>query len=174
MNECRWTLSNVLTIVLTSYGINHQRHASAAKESVLDRLFQRRRKRRKGSAAQTSTKTTDRKLAQKLADEWEQLEKLAGERTADREPLPESYRSDVRAHSRRTAALPHRSRVSERMGGEQEKRNGTAHLWKYGRSSDEFLAHVGVKADRLLREITPTDIRSWRDALKRRGSQRQQ
>ena len=28
---------------------------------------------------------------------------------------------------------------------------------------------VGVKADRLLREITPTDIRSWRDALKRQG-----
>src|SRR6266702_7711695 len=27
-----------------------------------------------------STKTTDRKLAQKLADEWEALEKLAGEK----------------------------------------------------------------------------------------------
>src|SRR5262245_33657970 len=41
--------------------------------------------------------------------------------------------------------------------------------WKYRQTVDEFLAHVGVNADRLLREITPTDIRSWRDALKRKG-----
>ena len=41
--------------------------------------------------------------------------------------------------------------------------------WKYRQIVDEFLAHVGVKADRLLREITPADIRSWRDALKRKG-----
>jgi integrase len=41
--------------------------------------------------------------------------------------------------------------------------------WKYRQIADEFLAHLGVKADRLLREITPTDIRSWRDALKRKG-----
>jgi integrase len=41
--------------------------------------------------------------------------------------------------------------------------------WKYRQLIDEFLNHVGIKADRLLREITPTDIRSWRDALKRKG-----
>ena len=55
------------------------------------------------------------------------------------------------------------------MGREQKKRNGTRTYWKYRQIVDEFLAHVGVKADRLLREITPTDIRSWRDALKRKG-----
>jgi len=32
-----------------------------------------------------------------------------------------------------------------------------------------FLAHLGIKADRLLREITPTDVRSWRDTLKAKG-----
>jgi integrase len=41
--------------------------------------------------------------------------------------------------------------------------------WKYRQVVDEFVTHIGVKADRLLREITPTDIRSWRDALKRKG-----
>ena len=41
--------------------------------------------------------------------------------------------------------------------------------WKYRQIVNEFLDHVGAKADRLLREITPTDIRSWRDALKRKG-----
>jgi integrase len=41
--------------------------------------------------------------------------------------------------------------------------------WKYRQIVDEFLTHVGVQADRLLREITPVDIRTWRDALKRKG-----
>ena len=71
-----------------------------------------------------STKTTDRKLALKLADEREQLKR-----------------------------------------NETELRT----YWKYRQTTDEFLAYVGVKADRLLREITPTDIRSWRDALKHKG-----
>jgi integrase len=53
----------------------------------------------------------------------------------------------------------------------ESKKNETelrAYL-KYRQIVDEFLAHVGVKADRLLREITPADVRSWRDALKRKG-----
>ena len=41
--------------------------------------------------------------------------------------------------------------------------------WKYRQIIDEFLNHIAIKADRLLREVTPTDIRSWRDALKRKG-----
>jgi integrase len=40
---------------------------------------------------------------------------------------------------------------------------------KYKQIVNEFLAHIGKKADHLLREITQTDIRSWRDALKRKG-----
>jgi integrase len=40
---------------------------------------------------------------------------------------------------------------------------------KYKQIVNEFLAHIGKKADRLLREITQADIRSWRDALKRKG-----
>jgi site-specific recombinase XerD len=41
--------------------------------------------------------------------------------------------------------------------------------WKYRQIVKGFLAPVGTKADRLLRELTPTGIRSWRDALKRKG-----
>src|SRR5262249_20491180 len=55
------------------------------------------------------------------------------------------------------------------MGREQKERNRTAHLLEISSACSEFLTHVGVKADRLLREITPIDIRSWRDALKRKG-----
>src|SRR5215475_2014114 len=62
-------------------------------------------------------------------------------------------------------AREHLSEWVESKKNETEPRT----YWKYRQTVDEFLAHVGVKADRLLREITPADIRSWRDALKRKG-----
>ena len=95
--------------------------------------------------------------------------KIGWKGTADREPLPKSYRSDVRAHCRRTAALPDRSRISCEWVESKKNETELRTYWKYRQIIDEFLNHVGIKADRLLREITPTDIRSWRDALKRKG-----
>jgi integrase len=116
-----------------------------------------------------STKTTDRKLAQRLADEWEHLEKLAGKGR-----LTESHCRKVIAQMyERTVGEPLHFRTAREHLTEwvESKRNETElrTYWKYRQTTDEFLAHIGVKADRLLREITPTDIRSWRDALKRKG-----
>ena len=116
-----------------------------------------------------STKTTDRKLAQKLADEWEQLEKLAGKGR-----LTESHCRKVIAQMyERTVGEPLHFRTAREHLTEwvESKKNetGLRTYWKYRQIVDEFLTHVGIKADRLLREITPTDIRSWRDALKRKG-----
>jgi integrase len=116
-----------------------------------------------------STKTTDRKLAQRLADEWEQLEKLAGKGR-----LTESHCRKVIAQMyERTVGEPLHFRTAREHLNEwvESKRNETEQrtYWKYRQTTDEFLAHVGVKVDRLLREITPGDIRSWRDALKRKG-----
>src|SRR5260370_8125276 len=53
----------------------------------------------------------------------------------------------------------------------ESKKNETEEraFLKYEQIVQEFLAHIGIKADRLLREISPVDIRSWRDALKRKG-----
>jgi integrase len=116
-----------------------------------------------------STKTTDKKLAQKLADEWEQLEKLAGKGW-----LTESHCRKVIAQMyERTVGEPLHFRTAREYLTEwvESKKNETElrTYWKYRQVVDEFLTHIGVKADRLLREITPTDIRSWRDALKRKG-----
>src|SRR6516225_5046798 len=116
-----------------------------------------------------STKTTDRRLAQKLADEWEQLEKLAGKGR-----LTESHCRKVIAQMyERTVGEPLHFRTAREHLTEwvESKKNetGLRTYWKYRQIVDEFLAHLGVKADRLLREITPTDISSWRDALKRKG-----
>jgi Site-specific recombinase XerD len=116
-----------------------------------------------------STKTTDRKLAQKMADEWEALEKLAGEKR-----LTESQCRKVIAQMyERTIGEPLHFRTAREFLIEwvESKKSETelrAHL-KYRQIIDEFLNHVGIKADRLLREITPGDIRLWRDALKRKG-----
>jgi integrase len=116
-----------------------------------------------------STKTTDRKLAQRLADEWEQLEKLAGKGR-----LTESQCRKVIAQMyERTVGEPlHFRTAREYLAEWVESKKSETELrayWKYRQIVDEFLNHVGIKADRLLREITPTDIRSWRDALKRKG-----
>jgi len=116
-----------------------------------------------------STKTADRKLAQKLADEWEQLEKLAGKGR-----LTESHCRKVIAHMyERTVGEPLHFRTTREHLNEwvESKKNETEPrtYLKYNQIVNEFLDHVGIKAERLLREITPTDIRSWRDALKRKG-----
>jgi integrase len=116
-----------------------------------------------------STKTTDRKLAQKLADEWEELEKLAGEKR-----LTESHCRKVIAQMyERTTGEPlhfHTARewLTEWIESKKNETELRAFL-KYKQIVNEFLAYIGNKADRLLREITQADIRSWRDALKRKG-----
>jgi integrase len=116
-----------------------------------------------------STKTNDRKLAQRLADEWEHLEKLAGENR-----LTESQCRKVIAQMyERTVGEPlHFKTAREYLAEWVESKKSETELrayWKYRQIIDEFLNHIAIKADRLLREVTPTDIRSWRDALKRKG-----
>jgi integrase len=116
-----------------------------------------------------STKTTDRKLAQKLADEWETLEKLAGEKR-----LTESHCRKVIAQMyERTTGEPLLFHTAREWLNEwvESKRTETEQraLLKYKQIVNEFLAHIGKKADHLLREITQVDIRSWRDALKHKG-----
>ena len=116
-----------------------------------------------------STKTTDRKLAQRLADEWEALEKLAGNGR-----LTESHCRKVIAQMyERTTGEPlhfHTTRewLTEWIESKKNETELRAFL-KYKQIVNEFLAHIGKKADHLLRKITQTDIRSWRDALKRKG-----
>jgi integrase len=116
-----------------------------------------------------STKTTERKMAQRLADEWETLEKLAGEKG-----LTESHCRKVIAQMyERTTGEPlhfHTARewLTEWVESKKSETELRAFL-KYKQIVNEFLAHIGKKADHLLREITQADIRLWRDALKRKG-----
>jgi integrase len=116
-----------------------------------------------------STKTTDRKLAQKLADEWEQLEKLAAKgrltESQCRKVIAQMYERTIGEPLHFRTAREYLIEWVESKKNETEKRA----FLKYEQIVREFLAHIGAKADRLLREITPADIRSWRDAKKRKG-----
>ena len=116
-----------------------------------------------------STKTTDRKLAQRMADEWEEAAKLAGQgRLTEhhcRRVLSEIYEKAVGEplHFRSCRAW-----LTEWL--ENAKANVTRDTWfRYHTIIHKFLDHIGARQERLLREITPADIRSFRDKLKTEG-----
>jgi integrase len=116
-----------------------------------------------------STKTTDKKLAQKFADEWEQLEKLSGQgrltESHCRKVIAQMYERTVGEPLHFKTARDYLTEWVESKKSETELRT----YWKYCQTVSDFLNYIGIKADRLLREITQADIRSWRDALKRKG-----
>src|SRR5947207_2366280 len=122
-----------------------------------------------GRRLKKSTKTTDKKLAKKLAAEWDQAGKLAraGRLTEShcRKVIAEMYEHTIGEPLHFRTASEYLTEWVESKKNETEERA----FLKYEQIVHEFLAHIGVKADRLLREITPADIRSFRDAKKRKG-----
>jgi integrase len=122
-----------------------------------------------GRRLKKSTKTTDKELAKKLAAEWEQAGKLAREgrltESHCRKVIAEMYERTVGEPLHFKTAREHLAEWVDSKKNETEQR---AYL-KYRQTVYDFLAHIGAKADRLLREITSKDIRLWRDALKRKG-----
>jgi integrase len=116
-----------------------------------------------------STKTTDRKLAQRLADEWEAAAKLAGQgrltESHCRKVIAEIYEKAVGEPLHFRSCRAYLLEWLEGTKGDVELRS----YWRYYQIVHEFLDHLGAKSERLLREITPTDVRSWRDALKAKG-----
>src|SRR5262249_57752554 len=115
------------------------------------------------------TKTTDRKLAQRLAEEWEAAAKKAGEgrltESHCRKVIAEMYERTVGEPLHFRTARAYLVEWLEGTKADVEVRTYS----RYYQTIHEFLAHLGVKAERLLREITPTDIRLWRDKMKGNG-----
>jgi hypothetical protein len=163
VNKCRWTLSDVLTIVLTNpWHQSPKTHTSRLKAPSGLPVLMAWEPTEKVRRLKRSTKTNDAKLARRLAEEWETFEKLTGEKR-----LTESHCRKVIAEMyERTVGEPLHFRTTREFLTEwvDSKKNETElrAFLKYDQIIREFLAHVGAKADRLLREITPADIRSWR------------
>ena len=122
-----------------------------------------------GRRLKRSTGTTDTELAKKIAGEWEDAGKLAREgrltESRCRKVIAEMYERAVGEplHFRTT-----RTYLSEWLEGKRADVVARSYVG-YSQVVHEFLDHLGSKAERLLREISPTDIRSWRDKLKAKG-----
>jgi integrase len=113
-------------------------------------------------------------LAEKIAMEWSELAKAGREKRLTesqcREVISQMYERVVgeplHFHTARTC-------LSEWLAGKKDdvsaNRLSLRSYYSYEQIVHEFLRHLGVKAERLLREITPPDIRSWRDKLKEEG-----
>jgi len=147
-----------------TWSINRDRHVPA-KSPYWFACYRDERGRR----VRRSTKTEDETLAKKLAMEWAQLAEVgrAGRLTESqcRTVIAQMYESAVGEPLHfRTA----RVYLLEWLEGTKGDIELTSYR-RYHTTVHGFLAHLGIKADRLLREITPADIRSWRDALKAKG-----
>jgi integrase len=122
-----------------------------------------------GRRLKKSTKTTNSEKAKELAIKWEQAAR-AGREGRLTESQCRKVIAEIYAHAvgeplhYRTAREYLREWVANKKGDTAIRTH-----WRYHQTIEEFLSHVGVKADRLLREITPSDVRSWRDELKRKG-----
>jgi integrase len=116
-----------------------------------------------------STGTTDETLAREIALKWAQLacDGREGRLTESR------VRTVIADLYERTIGEPLHFRTArdyllEWLEG--TKADTTLRTYqRYKQTINSFLAHVGIKANRLLREITTPDVRSWRDALREKG-----
>jgi integrase len=122
-----------------------------------------------GRRLKRSTKTTDPELAKELALKWEQTGRagLAGRLTEAhcRKVIAEMYERTVGQPLHFHTAHAY---LVEWLEGAKDT-VATRSYWRYHQTIHEFLNHIGTKAQALLSEITPIDVRSWRDALKRKG-----
>jgi len=122
-----------------------------------------------GRRARRSTKTTDKPLAEKIAMEWAELASAGrGKRLTEsqcRKVIGEMYERVIGEPLHFRTARTYLTEWLENTKGDVEIRS----YWRYHQTIHDFLKHLGTKAERLLREITPIDVRSWRDKLKAKG-----
>src|SRR5215472_603084 len=122
-----------------------------------------------GRRVRRSTKTTDAEEAEEIAMKWAQLAETA---RAGRLTEAQCRKVIAEMYERTTGEPLHfrtaREWLTEWLEGKRNETEVRSFL-KYQQITNDFLAHIGTKADRLLRDISKADIRSWRDALKRKG-----
>lgn len=129
-----------------------------------------------GKRVRKSTKTTDRAEAAKIAEAWAELARDARQGT-----LTENRCRETVANFRDMIARMHRSATGSEITFrtcrgyitdwlENIKTDVDDATWRsYNMIVTGFLAHLGARADKQIEDITPADIRKWRDNLKAKG-----
>lgn len=113
-----------------------------------------------GSRAQRTTKTRDRKLALKLAIEWEEAARLRITEAQARRVLSDLHEQ---IHGTRLSSPSVADYVKQWMGRKQGEAAAVT-LAAYRHATNEFIAFLGERASQPIHYMTPAQVASWRDA----------
>ncbi len=123
----------------------------------------------KGRWLKKSTKTENRSLALKMALEWEKASK-AGKAGRFVEAQARKVLSEIAEQATGHAMQFHTCRAwfTEWIAN-KEGTTAPATMLKYRQVSADFLTHLGDRAEHPLNAISQQDVRSFRDALAKKG-----
>ncbi len=123
-----------------------------------------------GSRAQLSTKQSDRRKAQAIANEWERAAKLASERRLGeaqaREVLSRIYQATNDTPLASATARDYLNHWAQSRNGQLAERTVEA----YQQVVRDFIASLGTRADRDISQISRADVSAFRDEVKARTS----
>ncbi|RRJ94332.1 site-specific integrase [Opitutaceae bacterium TAV4] len=121
-----------------------------------------------GKQVQRSTKTADKKVAQKLVTQWEEAVAKKITEAQARQVLSDIY-EDIHGQALASATFAdYSTQWLARKKGETADATYTA----YEHAVDEFRKSLGDKADDQIHYVTVADITKWRDAAAAKASAR--
>lgn len=124
-----------------------------------------------GKLRERPTKTTDKKLAQKLADEWERAARPTdGERTAERmqRVMSEIHHDLVGAKLERMTAL----NFAARWLATRKKEISLQSYFVYQHTLNSFIGSLGDRAKKDMHILGREDVLKWRDEIGAKRSAR--
>ncbi|WP_395736328.1 tyrosine-type recombinase/integrase [Prosthecobacter sp.] len=124
-----------------------------------------------GKLRERPTKTTDKKLAQKLADEWERAARpTEGERTAERmqRVMSEIHHDITGSELTRMTA----KEFAKRWLGTREKEISPHSFFVYKAAIESFLESLGDRAEKDIHVLGREDVLKWRDEVGTKRSAR--
>lgn len=121
-----------------------------------------------GSRAQRTTKTRDRKLALKLAIEWEEAARLRITEAQARRVLSDLHEQ---IHGTRLSSPSVTDYVKQWMGRKQGE-TAAVTLAAYRHATNEFVEFLGERASQPIHYMTPAQVATWRDAAATKATAR--
>jgi len=116
-----------------------------------------------------STKTTDRKEAQRIASEWEDAAALGRARTLTTSQVRKVFNDILsKAGDETLDNFTTRTWFDEWIAGKRASRGGRTGE-RYEKPLNDFLAHLGSRANLPLRAATSRDVRLFRDSEQKTG-----
>ena len=113
-----------------------------------------------GRRVQRSTKTSDRKLAAKIAAQWEEVATKRATEAQTRRVLSSLHEQ---IHGSPLTAFTVQSFTNQWLARKKGETRAVTHS-AYKGAVDDFLDHIGPKKDQSVTYVTPAMVSAWRDA----------